>query len=71
MVEDLSTIAHSVGLILNESKTVILKIDTYFQRYIFKILEGADVIDADNIDIGFVEYSDEDEVQVWGRQMLS
>jgi hypothetical protein len=69
VVEDLSTIAHSVGLILNEGKTAILKFDTYFQRLFWRTdnLADEDFADADNIAIGFAEYSDEDEVQLLGK----
>jgi Reverse transcriptase (RNA-dependent DNA polymerase) len=68
VVEDLSTIAHSVGLIVNDGKTTILKFDTYFQRLFWRPdLQGEDFADADNIDIGFSEYSDEDEVQLLGK----
>lgn len=65
VLEDLSSVAHSVGLILNESKTSIVKFETYYFRHASTDrLEEGDELTADTAtDIEVAEYSDDDELE--------
>lgn len=64
-LEDLSSVAHSAGLILNESKTSIVKFETYLQRYEnLQVAESDeqthDSSEAGQFEVEASEYSDDD-----------
>jgi hypothetical protein len=65
VLEDLSSVAHSVGLILNESKTSIVKFKTYYERHASTddLEEGDDLLAGQAINVAISEYSDEDELE--------